>query len=147
MSIAATSKSTRPAGAEASDRLDVPALVLQHRAILEGADFDEVEVLRDRLDLSLSEVADLVLISQRTLTRRRKEGRLEPDESDRVLRIRRLLDRTDELFDGASDTVRAWFRTEFRELGGESPLSLARTEAGVREVERFIGRLEHGVFM
>jgi hypothetical protein len=31
-------------------------------------------------------------------------------------------------------------------LGGAVPLAVARTELGALEVERLIGRLEHGVF-
>ncbi len=122
-------------------------LIGQHRAILKGAKFEELENLRKGLGLSTSEMAEVVLISQRTLNRRRKEGRLEPDESDRVLRVRRLFTRACTLFDGDDRRARGWFQAEFRELGGESPLSLARTDAGAREVELFIGRIEHGVFM
>lgn len=149
MATAAKSKATKQRSIERSSAKPKGSadLIRQHRAILKGARFEEIETLRRRLDLSTADMADLVLISQRTLSRRRKEGRLEPDESDRVLRVRRLLEQASELFDRDELKARRWFRTEFEDLGGESPLSLARTDAGAREVERFIGRLEHGVFM
>ncbi len=33
-----------------------------------------------------------------------------------------------------------------RELGGRAPLQMAATEPGAREVERVLGRIEHGIF-
>ncbi len=149
MATATRPKATRKGSTKrsSSESRGVADLIRQHRATLKGAKFEELEALRERLDLSTSEMADLVLISERTLSRRRKEGRLEPDESDRVLRVQRLLLQARELFDGDESKARRWFHSGFSDLGGESPLSLARTDAGAREVERFIGRLEHGVFM
>ena len=33
-----------------------------------------------------------------------------------------------------------------RELGGRTPLQMTATEPGAREVERVLGRIEHGIF-
>ena len=40
----------------------------------------------------------------------------------------------------------AWFGEPLSVLGGQTPLDLCATEAGAREVEQTLGRIEHGVF-
>jgi uncharacterized protein (DUF2384 family) len=39
-----------------------------------------------------------------------------------------------------------WLQTSNRGLGGEVPLDLMDTDAGVREVETVLGRIEYGLF-
>ena len=111
-----------------------------------GVSFKCVERFQRRLALSLEEVAALLQIPPRTLTRRKSEGRLQPDESDRLLRASRLFQLGIDLFEGDTDRARAWFSAPKKALGGKTPLEFIRTEVGAREVEHFIGRLEHGVY-
>jgi len=59
--------------------------------------------------------------------------------------VDRLTDMAVQLFEGDIAAARAWLARPAPELGGESPLAASRTEAGLREVEAFIGRLEHGI--
>ncbi len=103
------------------------------------------EQLKERLAISEKELADIVNIAQRTLARRKKEGRLQTDESERILRIVRLFDRAVEVFGGEMQ-ARDWFRKPNFGLGELSPLKFADTEPGAREVEDLLGRLEYGVF-
>ncbi len=42
--------------------------------------------------------------------------------------------------------AREWLNRPLRELGGHTPLQMATTEPGALEVERVLGRLEHGIF-
>ncbi len=48
--------------------------------------------------------------------------------------------------EGDEDAALRWLKTPLPILGGESPLAHARTEAGGREVELLMGRIEHGVY-
>ena len=110
-----------------------------------GLPFAELETLRRRLELSLQEIAGVAGIPGRTLARRRRAGRLDSLESERVLRIERLLALATELLrDG--DRARDWLKSPQAALAGQSPLAYADTEVGAREVEQLIGRLRHGVF-
>src|SRR5258706_218900 len=68
------------------------------------------------------------------------------DESERLLRIATVFEKAVDLFEGDLVSARRWLSTPKKALGGETPLSFARTEIGGREVEALIGRLEHGVF-
>jgi putative toxin-antitoxin system antitoxin component (TIGR02293 family) len=67
-------------------------------------------------------------------------------ESDRLVRASRIFGRALSLFEGDRDAATHWLSEPQKALGGEVPLSVARTELGALEVERLIARLEHGVF-
>ena len=58
----------------------------------------------------------------------------------------RVFGRALELFEGDSRAAERWLSSPKRALGGAVPSELAETEAGAREVEALIGRIEHGVF-
>ena len=112
----------------------------------DGLAFSAVEALQEQMDLATKDMARLLDIKFRTFLRRKDTGRLQPDESDRVLRTSRLFARAQDLFDGDQKAARGWLMTPQRALGGAIPLDIAKTEVGAREVEQIIGRLEHGVF-
>ena len=110
-----------------------------------GLAFQALERFQKNTGLSTSDLADVVVIKMRTLQRRKEQGRLEPEESDRLMRVSRIFGKALELFEGNSEAARQWLFTRQRALGGERPMVLARTDLGAREVEALIDRLEHGV--
>ena len=116
------------------------------RQVDKGFPFRVMERLGRNLKLPMKALADLAQIRSRTLHRRKGEGRLQPDESDRLLRVSRVFARAIELFEGDDQAARHWLAAPQRALAGARPLTLAKTEVGALEVERLIGRLEHGVF-
>ncbi len=119
-----------------------PQLAARVRA---GFSFAAFERFRKNVWLSSAELADLVQIPRRTLARRKDEGQLRPDESDRLLRVARMFGRAMELFEGDPHEAWTWLISPNRALGTETPLEAAATEVGAREVDDLIGRLEHGV--
>ena len=122
---------------------DASEIVRQIRA---GFAFSRLERFQKATSLSWEKLARLVAIPQRTLTRRQAQGRLAPEESDRVLRAARVFDLAVDLFEGDVAGARQWLQTPQPGLGGEIPIEFASTEVGAREVEDLITRLEHGVF-
>jgi putative toxin-antitoxin system antitoxin component (TIGR02293 family) len=104
-----------------------------------------IRTVQKELDVSADMLASAVNIASRTLTRRKKKGRFEPDESERVLRIASLFDRALRVLH-RHRRVQQWFKSPQKGLGGKAPLEYADTEPGAREVEDLLGRLEHGVF-
>jgi putative toxin-antitoxin system antitoxin component (TIGR02293 family) len=113
--------------------------------IKKGLPISVFEKIQKELDVSADTLASAVNIANRTLTRRKKEGRFQPDESERVLRIASLFDRALQVLHRHS-RVQLWFKSPQKGLGGKTPLEYADTEPGAREVEDLLGRLEHGVF-
>jgi putative toxin-antitoxin system antitoxin component (TIGR02293 family) len=115
------------------------------RRVGEGFPYEVVETFRKNVGLSANEVAELVQVNPRTLSRRKREGRLHADESDRVLRLSRVYGRALGLFGGDLERARHWLSTPKVALGGESPLDYSRVDVGAQEVVELIGRIEHGV--
>ncbi len=125
------------------DTFDPPDLL---RAVKKGLSYRTFERFRRNTSLSFECVSDLIDIPRRTMTRRKRDGRFLPDESDRLLRASRLFGRTLELFEGDRDAATDWLTTPQPALGGAVPLDVAKNEVGAREVERLVGRLEQGAF-
>lgn len=100
--------------------------------------------LSRELEVSESRLASTVSIAQRTLTRRKREGRFKADESERVLRIARLYERAIEVL-GDGRAARQWFKSSVKGLGNKTPLEYADTEPGAQEVEGMLDRIEDGV--
>jgi putative toxin-antitoxin system antitoxin component (TIGR02293 family) len=92
------------------------------------------------------ELAATIEIPARTLARRKAAGKLDRDESERLLRIIRVLGKAVRLFEGDLGAAVAWLKTPQKALSFNTPLTYARFEIGGQEVENLIGRLEHGVF-
>jgi len=124
-------------------RLSSPAEIIKR--IEEGFSFQALERFQKNTQIPTDDLREVVAITQRTLHRRKQGGRLEPDESDRLLRVSRVFARALELFEGDGEAARRWFYTPARALGGERPIAFARTDLGTREVEALIDRLEQGV--
>ena len=116
------------------------------KAVEAGFSFDALERLGKSTGLSLERLRVAMRITPRTLTRRRKQRKLSPEESDRLVSVSRLLAQTFELFEGNKESGMRWVTSPNRALNGQSPLEVAATETGAREVENLIGRLEHGIF-
>ena len=103
--------------------------------------------LADALHLSLGGLTAAVQIPRRTLERRLADNAvLKVAESERAVRIARLLARATDVFEDG-DEAAAWFSEPLNELGGKTPLECCALEAGAREVEETLGRIEHGVFL
>jgi len=116
------------------------------RAVHKGLPYRAFDRFCRNTGLSFDAVIALIDIPRRTMTRRKADGRFLPGESDRLLRASRLFAQALELFEGDRAAAVGWLMAAQSALGHATPLDLARTDVGSREVERLITRLEHGVF-
>ena len=115
------------------------------RQIQKGLRFSELETLQNSIDMPFEQLAAKLCISRSTLQRRKAAGRLSPDESDKVMRLSRLLEHATKVF-GDIEKARAWLKFPQRGLGGAVPLDYAETEVGAREVDNLLGRIEYSVY-
>jgi putative toxin-antitoxin system antitoxin component (TIGR02293 family) len=115
------------------------------RKIQKGLRFSELETLQNSIDMPFEQLAAKLCISRSTLQRRKAAGRLSPDESDKVMRLSRLLEHATNVF-GDIEKARAWLKFPQRGLGGAVPLDYAETEVGAREVDNLLGRIEYSVY-
>lgn len=113
------------------------------RAVREGFPVRAVQHLLDSGRLTLGEI-DRVVMPRKTLANRRKVGTLTAEQSDRLLRVARVLAIAEDTF-GDAGKAGAWLRRPTAPLGGERPLDLLDTDEGAREVETLLGRIAHGI--
>ena len=116
------------------------------RDMQRGFAFEAFDHFQRNVGLGPDQLLEWLQIAPRTVTRRRRNGHLLPEESDRLLRAARVFGRALELFEGDRDGAVEWLTTPKPALGGASPIDVAKTDLGSREVENLIGRLEHGVY-
>ena len=117
----------------------------QIRRIQAGLSFRAVQNLQKALDLPLEKVASVLGMSRATLHRRKAQGKIDREASEKVLRYERLVHKAQGVF-GDVVTARQWFTAKQSGLGGAIPLDFAKSEIGAREVENLLGRIEYGVY-
>jgi putative toxin-antitoxin system antitoxin component (TIGR02293 family) len=90
---------------------------------------------------------DALIIPLRTLQHRRsRHEKLSVEESDRVIRLIRVLSATETVY-GSRERALAWLRRPHPRLDGRNPLSLLRTDTGARIVEEFLIQIDEGMFV
>lgn len=104
-----------------------------------------LDSLKDALEMTETQLADVVGIARQTLVRRKKQGVLRRDEGDRAATIARMFDMALSYFDGNREHALDWLKHRNPALAGETPLERADTATGAEDVIDLIGRLEHGI--
>ena len=114
-------------------------------AVREGLSTDVLKTVAANLEMSDRQLAGVLKIPDRTLDRRLKHGVLSPEESDRLARVAKILQRAHEVF-GNADKARGWMNTRLAAFDGETPLQRADTSLGASQVEDVLGRIDCGVY-
>lgn len=114
--------------------------------VAKGLSRSALDRVKDILKLTDREVSAALDISQKTVSRLRQDParRLPLATSDRLYRIARLFALAEEVLEDKGQ-ARGWLRSPQIGLDNRVPLDLLRTEAGAREVEDLLIRIEHGV--
>ena len=109
------------------------------------------------LGFERAEVHSVVLPARTLQHRRSRKELLTVEESDRVIRLLRVLRATEAVY-GSRERALAWLRRPNPRLdpalrnvlfakGGRTPLSLLTTDTGARMVEELLGQIAHGMFI
>lgn len=103
-------------------------------------------IVKSVLGLSNQVVSALLGISLRTTNRYLSEKeKLDSNASDKLFRVIYITYKTVEVFENIDEAVH-WLKTPQYGLGERIPLDLIQTEAGAREVENLLGRIDYGVY-
>lgn len=113
--------------------------------IRQGIPSTAVDSLIEFLSISKTEFSDAIDIPFRTLVRRKGEALLASDESAKLVRVARVIERAEEVFEDP-DAARVWLKSANTSLSGQTPMSLLDTEIGAESIMNALGRIEHGVF-
>jgi putative toxin-antitoxin system antitoxin component (TIGR02293 family) len=109
-----------------------------------GVPATAIEDLAEQNVLSRSEI-DALIVPRRTLNHRRaKHEPLNQTESERALRVARLMALAEEVF-ADPEKARKWLRRETRPFGRRTPLEMMETEHGARIVEELLHGIAHGI--
>src|SRR5689334_8826805 len=98
------------------------------RVVRDGLPVAAIDHLIDGHLVTAAEV-DRIIVPRKTLADRRRKGSLTPEQSDRVIRLARIISDALETF-GSREKALAWLRRGCGPLQGEAPLDLLDTEEG-----------------
>jgi putative toxin-antitoxin system antitoxin component (TIGR02293 family) len=115
------------------------------RGVDAGLPYGALEAVTARFGLSRSEIAAALRLPLRTLARRKRERKLHPDESDRLVRVARVATEAVRIL-GSDAKASHWLHRANTALGGEIPIELLRSDLGAKQVENVLGRIEFGVY-
>lgn len=87
-----------------------------------------------------------VVIPLRTFKHRKTRAEdLSVDESDKALRMARVLSLAEDVFSSREKAL-AWMRKPKKRFSGETPMHMLQTEAGARLVEQMLIQVDEGMF-
>ena len=108
-----------------------------------GLPYASLEAVIGKFGLPREKTAAALHLPQRTMARRKKERKLQADESDRLLRLARIGAQAAATL-GSEEKAVQWLRRPNRALGNQAPLDLIDSDIGASQVEEVLGRIEHG---
>jgi putative toxin-antitoxin system antitoxin component (TIGR02293 family) len=110
-----------------------------------GLPISSVEVLRKE-GLTFGEVHGLVLPARTLKHRREKKQALSLEETDRTLRLIKVITLADQVFDNREKALR-WLRRENERLEGRTPLDMLRSEVGGDLVRQMLYQIDEGIYV
>jgi len=126
--------------------LQSPATEGEILRIVEGRLSPSVIRRLSTLGLERSEIDEVVIPSRTLQHRRSRREKLTVEESDRVLRVIRVLSLTESIY-GSREHALNWLRKPHARLDGRTPLSLLKTDTGSRIVEELLIQIDEGMFV
>lgn len=115
-----------------------------------------VKLVRERLPVNVidhflaegvtQQEVDKLIAPRRTQTHRRAAAeRLTVDESDRAVRLARVVAQTESVFDNKEKAMH-WLRQPMKRFEGRAPIDMLDTDVGSRLVEEALVRIDEGFF-
>jgi putative toxin-antitoxin system antitoxin component (TIGR02293 family) len=112
-------------------------------AVRAGLPVTAIDTLVGAQRITTAEV-DHVIVPRKTLANRKRIGTLTPEQSDRLLRVVRIIALAEETFQ-SKDKASTWLRRRTTALNNQKPLDMLDTNEGAHQVEVLLGRIRHGL--
>ena len=112
--------------------------------VRQGLSSAAIDAMAKTLRVTQSELATALCIPECALARRKKEGRLNSEESAKLVRLAHVVGRAVETFEDL-DAALDWLKAPNAALSGTTPLSMLDTDIGAQSVTDTLGRIAHGV--
>ncbi len=105
----------------------------------------DFSALAAKIPFTITEWADYLQISERTIQRNQKEQKaFQPIQSEKIVELAMLYNYGLEVF-GNKESLDSWLDAYCIALGGRKPKDLLDTNFGITLVKDELGRIEHGV--
>jgi len=115
------------------------------KLLITGFPYAPFESVLKRLGWTRAQVGEALGLPERTLARRKQEGKFQPLESDRVFRFLQVVAHAIETI-GDDEKAGRWLTKPNRALMGKVPLQLLNTPIGASQVDEILGRIDHGLY-
>ncbi|MGZ5254298.1 MAG: type II RES/Xre toxin-antitoxin system antitoxin [Flavitalea sp.] len=97
------------------------------------------------LDIPMKDMADLLNVSYKTLSRKKNTDVLDELSSSLVIEIAGTIANGLALFEDA-EKLKRWLKKENKALIGKKPIELLNTPTGIKLVNRVLHRIEEGIY-
>lgn len=115
-------------------------------AIRNGLPYAMFELIQLRSPFSLSEWADFLGISYKSIQRyKAQQTRFKPIQSEKIFEVAEVLDLGTEVF-GNLEKLKLWLDTSSYALGNMKPVELMHDSYGKELVLAELTRIDHGIF-
>jgi putative toxin-antitoxin system antitoxin component (TIGR02293 family) len=111
----------------------------------EGITKDALLRLVNYLNLSISQMAKLIAITERTIQRYTLKKPFNRVVSEQILQIAEVAARGTNVFEDKEKFL-SWIHQPSKALGDKTPMSLLSSRFGTEMVLDELGRIEHGIF-
>ncbi|MBV8369686.1 MAG: DUF2384 domain-containing protein [Candidatus Eremiobacteraeota bacterium] len=119
-------------------------MTVRMKVVQGGVTGQVLRALRERLGLTIAEVARILGAGERTIIRKEQQrAALSATEADRAYRLARVADLATELI-GDEGKAKSWLRTPSTYLGGETPVGMLDTEIGTELVLESLYAIGYG---
>lgn len=113
---------------------------------IEGVTRASIDNLATRLGISKKKLAeDILLVSVKTLERKRPQERLDKKTSSHAMVIAKVMQHAYQVFED-EEKVKNWMNRENRALNARKPIEMLETLSGINLVDDILGRIEEGVY-
>jgi putative toxin-antitoxin system antitoxin component (TIGR02293 family) len=107
--------------------------------------FDVLEQLRAMLGFTQSAMAEFIGISDKTYSRRAKEGTLQPAERLQIEMLQRIIMEARRVFEDDA-TAYHWISTDIVSLDLKRPIDHLHSIEGYERVKNTLGKIEYGLY-
>jgi len=112
---------------------------------MESLSIDAIEDLRSE-GLTFSEVHSLVLPARTLKHRKEKKQPLSIEETDRALRLAKVLALAEQAFANREKAL-GWLRRSNQRLNGRAPLDMLRSEVGGDLIRQMLYQIDEGIYV
>lgn len=139
---AVTDEVFRKLGASLPFGTNLPSQLELARAVSGRLPLSALDALSEA-GFSDKEINDFIIPMRTRSHRASRRQNLTTEESDRAVRLLRILVIAEDTFDDESK-ARAWLRRPLMSLNNRTPLETAQTEVGARVVEEILAAITYG---